>query len=157
MRKNSTCLMNQIGLCLTMTLFGLVAHAQKPELKVLKSPDPIICYQKNSPAAYHVDVPESFRMAKENNAGRVKTSNIEVEYINFPADNQAKNAFQFAVEIWESQLASTVPIRRVTGEHGPAPGGVDPGRSQTHRCPLAVGWPVVSSRSHGIPPGVEGR
>jgi hypothetical protein len=98
--------------------FALPTNAQKPKLKVLKSLEPVICYQSNSTADYHVEVPDNFRFSRENRAGRTKSSNIEVKYINFPADNKAKNAFQFAVDIWESQLTSTVPIR-IRAEWGP--------------------------------------
>jgi hypothetical protein len=97
-----------LAISVIFSLLPLSAKAQKNALKVLKALDPIVCYQKDATEAYHVGVPESFR---NNVAGRSKTANIEVEYINFPADNLAKNAFQFAVDIWESQLTSFVPIR----------------------------------------------
>ncbi len=98
-------------LALVAMLLPFIASAQKNELKVLKGLNPIICYGKIAAADYHVDVPSEFRQSLRNGSGRVKTVNIEVEYINFPADNLAKNAFQFAVDIWETQLTSTVPIR----------------------------------------------
>jgi hypothetical protein len=101
-------------------LFPLLAAAQKSELRVLRNLEPIICYQKNGVEAYHVGTPDSFR---KNASGRTKTANIVVEYINFPADNQAKNAFQFAVDIWETQLTSTVPIR-IRAQWGPLDAGV---------------------------------
>jgi hypothetical protein len=56
-----------------------------------------------------------------------QTANIQVTYINFPPN--ARNAFQYAVDIWEAHLASPVTIRvearwesledRVLGAAGP--------------------------------------
>jgi hypothetical protein len=113
MGKYSTQLKRTLAL-LSAAWFACISfgsHAQKHELKVLKNLKPIVCYQSNLTSAYHVDTPLDFELSRRNTAGRVKTSNIEVEYINFPDDNLAKNAFQFAVDIWESQLTSSVPIR----------------------------------------------
>lgn len=118
MGKYSTSLKKSLGIISVIVCFAVAANAQKTELKVLKTLEPIICYQSNSPFAYHVDVPDNFKFARENGVGRTKISNIEVEYINFPADNQAKNAFQFAVDIWESQLNSPVTIH-IRAQWGP--------------------------------------
>lgn len=96
------------GALISLMLLAYSTQAQRSELKVLTGLAPIVCYQKNATEDYHVGIPASLR---ENGSSRIKTAIIEVEYINFPADKQAKNAFQFAVDVWESQLTSSVPIR----------------------------------------------
>ena len=77
----------------------------------IKPREPIICYQSFENNHVHVGVSEKFKAFRRGAAGRVKTATIEVEYINFPADNLARNAFEYAVNIWEAELISTVPIR----------------------------------------------
>jgi hypothetical protein len=54
---------------------------------------------------------------------RVRTAIIDVEYVNFPADNLAKDAFQYAIAIWESELVSSVPIH-IRAEWKPLGSGV---------------------------------
>lgn len=125
MRKYSTLFKNRrTSMAFVLVAFCLgIAHAQNPELKVLKPLGPVICYQGKSSSSYHVELPDNFRQSLKNAAGRTKTANIEVEYINFPADNLAKNAFQFAVDIWESQLTSSIPIR-IRAQWDPLASGV---------------------------------
>ena len=72
---------------------------------------PIICYYSNENRPDHVEVSGKFKKWRQNNLSRTKNTIFEVEYINFPSDNLAKTAFQYAVEIWESELISTIPIR----------------------------------------------
>src|SRR5687768_8721230 len=74
----------------------------------IKPKKPIICYQGDRDVIDHIHPPKEFSKWKERRAGRLKTASFEVEYIDFPADNLAKNAFQFAVDIWETQLVSPV-------------------------------------------------
>lgn len=70
----------------------------------IKPRQPIICYHsyKNNPD--HIPAPRQPE-------ARTKTATFQVEYINFPADNQARIAFQRAVDIWATQLNSTIPIK----------------------------------------------
>lgn len=72
---------------------------------------PVICYQDFHDRPDHIGISEKFRRQGQTAAARTKTASIEVKYINFPADGLAKNAFQYAVKIWESELISSVPIR----------------------------------------------
>lgn len=61
---------------------------------------------------YSIPAPESFRRLRENARARVaapQTSTFVVTYNNFP-DN-AKAAFQLAVDIWQSIIVSPIPIR----------------------------------------------
>jgi hypothetical protein len=77
----------------------------------IKPKSPVVCYQNSKASPDHIQAPENFQQWRKNNSARLKTANFEVQYIGFPPDNQAKNAFQFAVDIWETQLVSPVPIR----------------------------------------------
>jgi hypothetical protein len=76
----------------------------------IKPKSPIVCYQAGKANPDHVPAPESFQKWKTGRSARMKTANFEVEYVGFPADNLAKNAFQFAIDIWETQLISPVTI-----------------------------------------------
>jgi hypothetical protein len=66
---------------------------------------PVVCHfsEENS---FTVILPDDFI---KNNARLAATSNIEVNYINFPS--QAKTAFEQAVSIWEKYLVSSQIIR----------------------------------------------
>lgn len=72
---------------------------------------PVVCYQSHENRVDHIGVSGKFKKRRGSAAGRLKTATFQVEYINFPEDNAARNAFQYAVEIWESELISPVPIR----------------------------------------------
>ena len=88
---------------------GQICWAQQPIS--IKSKKPVICYQSFINKPDHIQAPENFRHWKAGRTARVKTANFEVEYIDFPADNKAKDAFQFAIDIWETQLTSSVTIK----------------------------------------------
>lgn len=88
-----------------------VLPARSQGMMSIEPQNPIICYQSFENRPDHVGVSERFAAMRQRGTGRTKTATIEVQYFNFPADNQAKIAFQFAVDIWESELKSTVPIR----------------------------------------------
>lgn len=76
------------------------------------TPDkPVVCYYHPGDRPDHVPRPDRFLNARQLATARTKTATFEVEYVNFPGDNLARNAFQYAVEIWESALISSVPIR----------------------------------------------
>lgn len=69
---------------------------------------PIICYAEQKSGIHsHISAPEIFQKLKKSGA-RTKSANINVAYINFPA--QAKTAFEYAVSIWESLISSPVTI-----------------------------------------------
>lgn len=100
-----------LSLALTLSLCVVeTGHAQR--MLRFEPKEPVVCYYHLENRADHVPVSDNFaRLRARGAAGRKKTALFEVEYINFPADNKAKNAFQYAVEIWESELDSSVPIR----------------------------------------------
>lgn len=89
----------------------------------IKPKSPIVCYQTTVDKPDFVHAPEQFQQWRKNRSARLKTATFEVEYVGFPADNQAKNAFQFAVDIWETQLISPVTIR-VRAQWGSLDAGV---------------------------------
>ena len=96
---------------------GLVlAFCQGPwgmaqEMISVKPDRPVICYHSYENRLDHVGASDKFQRLRQSGTGRTKTATIEVEYVNFPLDNLAKSAFEYAVEIWESELTSSVPIR----------------------------------------------
>jgi hypothetical protein len=71
---------------------------------------PVICYHSSENKPDHIGVSEKFASLRRSGSARVKSAVFEVEYINFPADNLARNAFQYAVDIWQSELTSSIPI-----------------------------------------------
>lgn len=72
---------------------------------------PVVCYYHPGDRSEHILPSERFLRSRGSSAARLKTATFEVEYVNFPGDNLARDAFQYAVEIWESALVSSVPIR----------------------------------------------
>lgn len=91
-------------------LIPCVASGQPKNNRLLrtKKVDATICFMKQGDAHTLVPAPEIYHRIKSSN-GRVKaTANIEVEYQGFSPE--AKAAFESAVEIWESLLASDVTI-----------------------------------------------
>lgn len=93
------------------------------QLVSLKPVHPVICYQSSEPRLDHVGISEKMTQLRKRGSARTKSASIIVDYINFPADNLAKTAFQFAVDIWESELISSVPIR-IRAEWKPLEGSV---------------------------------
>lgn len=87
---------------------NLAVSIQAQQLMSIKPKDTIICYQGFENKPDHVHPPEAFRKGKDNPEARLKTSNFEVEFVGLPSE--AQTAFQYAIDIWETQLASSVPI-----------------------------------------------
>ncbi|MEX1241511.1 MAG: T9SS type A sorting domain-containing protein [Cyclobacteriaceae bacterium] len=97
--------------------------AMSQRMLSFKPQHPVICRQSFENRHDHVGVSDKSRKSRQNASGRVKTANFEVQYINFPADNFAKTAFQFAVEIWESELITPIPVK-IVAEWRPLDAGV---------------------------------
>ncbi len=94
------------GVLLLLTVITFLGFGQR--MMGIVSKKPIICYADPVNRNTSFGPPEEF--LKKRSAGtRAKTSTITVEYVGF--DAQAQNAFQFAVDIWESLIESPVPIR----------------------------------------------
>lgn len=98
----------------SVVLLLALCHAQigsAQQMLSFKPDKPIICYQSNENRPDHVAVSDKFKKLRQNPSGRIKSAIFEVEYINFPSNGLAKTAFQYALEIWESELTSIVPIK----------------------------------------------
>ena len=94
-------------------VLALSAHAQwKEQLPSMKSMIPkndIICYGKQEDQNSVVPAPFVYRQWKQNKNSRIKTATFEVTYEGF--SEEAKIAFQEAVDIWSTLIESEVPIR----------------------------------------------
>ncbi len=103
------------GLMLSLAGFALVLCSAESviaqEMMIIKPEKPVVCYQRFEDRHDHIGISEKFNQWRQQPSGRTKSATIEVEYIGFPSDGKAMNAFQYAVEIWESELVSPVPIR----------------------------------------------
>src|SRR5687767_262682 len=97
-----------IGLVLTVCT---VQTAEAQPMLSAKPDRPVVCYYSTENRPDHVPVSDRFQRLRQRAAGRTKTAVFEVEYVNFPLDNLAKNAVQYAIEIWESELTSSIPIK----------------------------------------------
>lgn len=97
-------------LCAPLIL-TLIEPGAAQRMQSVRPDKPVICYHSFENRQDHIGVSENFRLQRQRATGRTKTAGIEVEYINFPSDGLAKRAFQYAVEIWESELTSPVLIR----------------------------------------------
>src|SRR5687768_4707575 len=89
----------------------MVRTAEAQQMLSAKPDNPVVCYYSTENRPDHVPVSDRFQQLRQRAAGRTKTAVFDVEYINFPLDNLAKNAFQYAIEIWESELKSSIPIK----------------------------------------------
>lgn len=97
------------ALLLPILMYPELASSQR--MMGIKPVRPIICYQRFENLHDHVEVSDKFKAWRKGVTARMKTATIEVEYVNFPADNLARNALEYAVAIWETELISSVPIR----------------------------------------------
>ncbi|GCC50843.1 hypothetical protein SanaruYs_10620 [Chryseotalea sanaruensis] len=75
----------------------------------MKPKRPIVCYGKAVTGTSHIPLSSDIqKKLEEGSANRTKTSNFVVQYVGFTTD--AREAFQKAVDIWESILVSPVDI-----------------------------------------------
>lgn len=113
--------MKAFVLC-ALTLTGF-QWGMAQQMMSFKPGTPVICYQGSANRHDHVGVSDKFRQGKQDRGARTKSATFQVEYRNFPADNLAKAAVQYAVSIWESELISSVPVR-IIAEWKPLDAGV---------------------------------
>lgn len=92
-----------LTLCITF-LFIKGAYAQ--QLQKITPKKEIVCYIDPVNRNTHFGPPEVF---KRKSFGKTKSATIEVSYIGF--SEEARVAFQYAVDIWETLIESPVPIR----------------------------------------------
>ncbi len=107
-------------LLLLFTIISTNAFAQK--VMWMKPKQPIVCYGKEVNGTSHVPLPAELqaRLAA-GRSSQTKTSNFIVTYDGFTLE--AKNAFQKAVDIWESIIVSPIDIH-VTARWAPLGSGV---------------------------------
>jgi len=97
-------------LALTLMIFGFYDGLPQAVRRYVPR-NPVVCYYNTGSRHDHVAESHAFKALRNGAAGRRKSAAIEVEYINFPEDELAKAAFQYAINIWETELMSPVPIR----------------------------------------------
>lgn len=116
---------------LTFSSFSIAQKAMHPELKaqyILSDVDlSRICTLDATDinAEFYISADELI----SGRAKRMKTADIQVDYVGSGWSAEAKNAFEYAVNIWEAYLDSDIPIRieanwvelgeRVLGSAGP--------------------------------------
>lgn len=97
--------MRQIICTIVLLSITLLSSAQGIKYKQgLKVPCPV-CYASGKTEKARIPPPNEFLLK----SGKSVTSEIVVDYIGFT--DEAKTAFQYAVDIWESLIESEVPIR----------------------------------------------
>lgn len=87
-----------------------------------------ICYHKPEDSNLIIPPPSAYEAWKLNPSAKTNATTFEVEYVNF--SDEAKAAFQKAVDIWSSLIESPVPIRILAVWQpisGSALGGASPG------------------------------
>ncbi len=89
--------------------FGQKQNASLHRVEVMTPKKPIVCYSVAGDANTFVPPPANYLAWKKNKGGRTKTATIIVTYTGF--SQQAKDAFQAAVDIWQTLIVSPVPIR----------------------------------------------
>jgi hypothetical protein len=82
---------------------------QIPAMQVMTPKSDIICYSKPEDQHLLIQAPQAYQQWKLNRSAKTSSTVFEVEYVNFPDD--AKAAFQKAVDIWSTLIETTVPIR----------------------------------------------
>ncbi len=98
-------MMNKVVFILIFSAVVLSASAQQKKYKQgVKVPCPV-CYASGKVERAQIPPPKDFLLKSGENA----TADIQVDYIGFTPE--AKNAFAYAVSIWESIIASEMPIR----------------------------------------------
>lgn len=99
--------MNKYLLLLLSFLCAGSINAQR--LKSIKIKDPIICYASTENHKHSIPPPQEYLDFLNNPTARAKASTFEVTYIGF--SEEAKVAFQKAVDIWSIIIDSPMPIR----------------------------------------------
>jgi len=97
---------------LTATLLTVLSMVLAPDIyaqskwrKEAVRVDPVVCYASEETGHAAVPPPQEF-MNRLKSAP--KSSDIVVKYINFP--DSAREAFEYAVGIWETLISTSVPI-----------------------------------------------
>lgn len=86
-------------------LDGAAQPASPPQQLMIKPKGQIVCYASGESKPVYLPPPAAYERA-----ARTQLTNIVVDYVGFPSDNLAKNAFQRAVDIWAGIIQSPVTI-----------------------------------------------
>ncbi len=118
-----------------MVFFGLyrTVSAQQPVL-IHPAGAAHTCYLSNEPGNTHVPAPDAFLRSKHIPNGRLSaaTAQFVVDYKGFTAE--ARQAFQYAVDIWATQISSPVPIRIQANWVSQEPGALGSAYPATYRA-----------------------
>jgi|JI10StandDraft_1071094.scaffolds.fasta_scaffold02745_18 hypothetical protein len=117
-----------IGVLLSTNIAMAQWQNHLPSMLKKKGEGGTICYHKPENSNLVIPPPEAYVAWRRNPAAKTNATTFEVEYVNF--DDQAKAAFQKAVDIWSSLIESPVPIRILAVWQpisGSALGGASPG------------------------------
>jgi hypothetical protein len=98
----------QLNISLVFVIIFTITSAQTSNFKEIQLTEPVCIYKED---LSHYDVEKSSILRKQVNVTGVTCSNFVVTYIGFTED--AKKAFQHAVDIWAHIIESPVPIRVV--------------------------------------------
>ncbi len=97
-------------LAFTIAWAGVFAQRNSSLPMEWKKPTrPVVCYAAQGDANTYIAPPKEFLEWRNNPSARTKTADIQVTYENFTPE--AQQAFQAAVDIWETLISSPVPIR----------------------------------------------
>lgn len=102
-------------------LVGFTTLGQAQSYQMMKPKHSIICYSKPETEAASIPPPDQYMSWRKNSGARTKSANFDVTYVDFT--EQAKDAFQQAVDIWSSLLTTPVTIH-VTAVWKPQDPGV---------------------------------
>ncbi len=107
----------RVAVTFLLSLITSLSFSQKPndtsELQSLKPKSGTVCYGIAKDANTFVPPPLHYLITKKNPSARVQTANIVVTYIGFT--QPAHDAFQAAVDIWKTLIATPVTIH-ITAE-----------------------------------------
>jgi hypothetical protein len=101
-------------LLIIFLILTVLSYAQG--LECIKPDKPIICYYTDkTESKHHIKSPLQFLNKKKTISARTKTTNFEINFIGFPANNNSgigpKSALQYAVDIWSTLISSPVVIK----------------------------------------------
>ncbi len=112
---------------------GRTAFSQQPVL-IHPAGATHTCYLSNEPGNTHVPAPDVFLRSQRTPNGRLSaaTAQFIVEYKGFTTE--ARQAFQYAVDIWATQISSPVPIRIQANWVSQEPGALGSAYPVTYRA-----------------------
>lgn len=93
-----------------IALFSILSvYAQQPQR--IKVKDPVICYAGTKDHLHYIKPPQQYLDRLQNQSARTNATTIEVTYVGFENNAEARQSFQTAIDIWASIINTSVPIR----------------------------------------------